>query len=150
MSLLLPAPTVVQPRFLTLPPSVSSARDEVVALASSAGLELDPWQQDCVGWILAEKADGNWAAREAGLFCNRQNGKNVVLEAIELAGLFLFDEDLILHTAHEFKTALEAYIRIKGLIESTPDLHRLVRQYYSSSAAVGIELHEVVRPWLLT
>ncbi len=134
------APPVVQPRYLTLPPSVSSAGEEVADLAASAGLFLDPWQRDCVSWITAERADGNWAARSVGLFCPRQNGKNAVIEAIELAALFLFEERLILHSAHEFKTSLEAYLRIKGLVEGTPDLHRQVAGYYQSNTKVGIEL----------
>ena len=32
-----------------------------------------------------------------GLICSRQNGKGALLEARELAGLFLLGEELILH-----------------------------------------------------
>jgi len=63
-----------------------------------------------------------------------------VLEAVELAALFLFDEKLILHSSHEFKTSAEAYLRVKGLIQNTPDLHRKVNRYYNSHGAEGIEL----------
>ena len=59
-----------------------------------------------------ERADGKWAAFETALIVPRQNGKGSILEARELAGLFLFGEQLILHSAHEFKTAQEAFRRV--------------------------------------
>jgi hypothetical protein len=43
---------------------------------------------------------------------SRQNGKGAILEARELAGLFQFGEELILHSAHEYRTAMEAFRRI--------------------------------------
>ena len=46
---------------------------------------------------------------EVALIVSRQNGKGSILEALELAALFLDDfippRGLILHSAHEFKTA---------------------------------------------
>jgi hypothetical protein len=65
---------------------------------------------------------------------------NSVLEARELAGLYLFDEALILHSAHEFKTAAEAFRRILSLIQNTPDLDRLVQRIRTSHGDEGIEL----------
>ena len=68
---------------------------------------------------------GKWAAFEVGLIVARQNGKGTVLEALELAALFLFpDVRLILHSAHEFKTAQEAFLRVRALIEDNPDFDR--------------------------
>ena len=75
------------PRILFRPPSLSSAGQEAVDLAASAGLFLDPWQQLALDVGLAERDDGKWAAFEVGLIVARQNGKNSVLEARELAGL---------------------------------------------------------------
>jgi hypothetical protein len=49
---------------------------------------------------------------------------NSILEARELAGLFLLGERLIVHTAHENPTAFEAFRRIEGLIDSTPQLRK--------------------------
>jgi hypothetical protein len=56
----------------------------------------------------------------------RQNGKGGLLEARELAGLFLLGERLIIHTAHLFDTSLEAFNRLEALIDDTPELSRLV------------------------
>lgn len=64
---------------------------------------LDEWQRFALDCMLGERADGKWAAFETALIVPRQNGKGSVLEARELAGLFLFGEQLILHSAHEFQ-----------------------------------------------
>lgn len=129
-----------QPRVRSVPPSVSSAGQEAVELAASAGLHLDEWQQIALRDSLGERADGRWAAFEVGLIVARQNGKGSVLEARELAGLFLFGEELILHSAHEFKTASEAFRRILSLVESSDDLYKRVAKVRTSHGDEGIEL----------
>ena len=109
-------------------------------LAASAGLVLDRWEAEVLEVGLGERADGRWAARRVGLICPRQNGKGAVLEALELACLYLFGDRLVLHSAHEFKTAAEAFLRIKALVDGTPDLSRLVRRIHSAHGSEGIEL----------
>jgi hypothetical protein len=71
-------------------------------LASIAGLHLDEWQQNVIIGSLGEVRPGKWAAFEVGAVVPRQNGKGSILEARELAGMFLFDEKLIIHSAHDF------------------------------------------------
>jgi hypothetical protein len=66
---------------------------------------------------------------------------NSVIEARVLAGLFLLREPLIIWSAHQYNTAQEGFLRIRALIESTPDLHRQVRRYWTGTAWQGIELH---------
>jgi len=88
---------------------------------------LDPWQRLVLDDILGVRDDGMWAAFETCTVVQRQNGKGAIIEAIELAGLFLLGEYLILHSAHEYKTAQEAFLRIKALIEGCPDLSRHVK-----------------------
>jgi hypothetical protein len=95
-------------------------------LAAQAGLILDDWQRLALVDLLGERADGKWAAFEGAVIVPRQNGKGAIIEARELAGLFLFGEKLILHSAHEYKTAQEAFLRIKALIEGSDDLSRQV------------------------
>ncbi|MEU8270143.1 hypothetical protein AB0B89_23665 [Sphaerisporangium sp. NPDC049002] len=129
-----------EPPILSIPPRVSSAGLEAVDLAASAGLVLDPWQRLVLEHALGERAGGKWAAFEVGLIVSRQNGKGSILEARELAGLFLFGERLILHSAHEFKTAQEAFRRVLSLIENTPDMDRRVLRVRTSHGEEGIEL----------
>lgn len=105
--MLLEAPAEIRglqtPPIESLPEFTSSAGDDAIELAQLAGLELDPWQQYVLRNSLGERPDGRWAAFEVGLIVPRQNGKGSIIEARELAGLFLLGEGLILHTAHEFK-----------------------------------------------
>ena len=130
-----------QPRFCTIPDSVSDeAGTEAIELARLAGLELDPWQQTVLRSSLGERADGKWAAATVGLVCPRQNGKNAILEARELAGLFLFGEMVIIHTAHEQGTASRQFERLTDLIEGTPELNRRKKKIIRGKGSEAIEL----------
>jgi hypothetical protein len=139
----LSAPELVghqEPRILSTPPKLSSSGSEAVELAALAGLELDPWQQLVLDHALGERSDGRWSSFEVGLIVSRQNGKGSILEARELAGLFLFNERLILHSAHEFKTAQEAFLRIRDLIDGRPEFRRRIKRVTNNTFEVGIEL----------
>ncbi|MFB7597251.1 terminase [Streptomyces sp. NPDC056160] len=129
-----------RPRIETVPPFVSSSGAEAVELAASAGLELDPWQQHCLHVGLGEKADGSWSAFEVAINVARQNGKGGIIEARELAGLFLLGEPLIIHSAHEFKTALEAFRRIESLITNYDHLRKRVSRMRRTTGEEAIEL----------
>ena len=101
---------------------------------------LDPWQCLALDAMLGETADGTWAASQSALVVPRQNGKGSIVEARELAGLFLFGERTLTHTAHLFKTANDAFVRVVSLIENTPDLSRRVRQIRRTNGEQGIWL----------
>ncbi len=73
-----------------------------------------------------EREDGRWTSFRNCLVVPRQNGKNALLEARELAGLFLFGEKVIVHTAHEYKTANESMMALMARLKSTPELLELV------------------------
>lgn len=133
------------PSRLVLPERVGSAGAEAVELAADAGLVLDPWQQLVLDAALSEGPGGRWAAFEVGVVVPRQNGKGAILEARELAGLFLLGEELILHSAHEFKTGQEAFRRILRLIEDTPSLDRKVKRVRTSHGEEGVELKSGAR-----
>lgn len=128
------------PRVFCYPSYASSAGKEAVDLARAAGLWLDPWQCYVLEHSLGEDTDGKWSAFEIAVIVGRQNGKNSILEARELAGLFLFGEDLILHSAHEFKTSQEAFRRVLGLIEGKDHLRKRVKRVRTSHGEEGIEL----------
>ena len=129
-----------RPRICSVPPAPTSAGQEAIELAESAGLILDPWQQFDLDCALRENKDGTWTSFEVGILCSRQNGKGGIIEARELAGLFLFGDKLIIHSAHLFDTSLEAFRRLLELIESTPDLDRRVAKVNNAHGKEGIEL----------
>lgn len=134
-----------RPRVCSVPRYEFSDGLAAIELAASAGLHLDPWQADILMDSLGIRPDGRWSAFEVGVIVPRQNGKGAIIEARELAGLFLFGERLIMHTAHEFKTSLEAFLRIKSLVDNTDDLRRRVRQIRTSNGEEGIELLDGAR-----
>lgn len=116
------------PKLLKLPPgAVTSAADEAIDFAERAlGIVLDDWQRWVVELALAERADGTWAAFEVGFVCPRQNGKNFVLEVIQVACIYLFGDATLVHSAHKFDTAVEHFGRLKWLFENTPELSELL------------------------
>ena len=129
-----------RPRISNIPPAVSSSGQEAVELAQMAGLHLDSWQQYVLKHSLGERQDGKWAAFEVGLVVSRQNGKGSILEARELAGLFLLGERFMVHSAHRFDTSLEAFQRLVNLIDGAPDLSKRVKRVSRSHGDEGIEL----------
>lgn len=131
-----------KPRVSHIPPFVSSTGQEALELCEMAGLTLDPWEADVLSTSLNERGDGKWAAFEVGVVCPRQNGKNEILVGRELAGLFLLDERLIIHAAHQFDTSLEAFRRLKDIVENTPDFSRRIKKngIKNSHGEEGIEL----------
>jgi phage terminase large subunit-like protein len=139
------------PQLRSVPPYKQTPTGEVaIKLARSCGLNLDPWQADTLTDALGERYDPvrccwRWAAFRVGLIVSRQNGKGSVLEARVLAGLNLFNEKLIIWTAHEMKTAMEAFRRVEALIEASPDLRRLVKRYVRTNGNEGIEFRNGAR-----
>lgn len=133
------APSFTRPRVCTHPDYSTSAGREAVDLAASVGLHLYPWQQYALRIGLGESA-GKWAAFEVAVVVPRQNGKTKILEARELAGLFLFDEQMIMHSAHQFKTALEAFRSIEAIATGTDWMRKKVKKITYSHGDEGIEL----------
>ncbi|MFD9943206.1 hypothetical protein ACFWYW_14565 [Nonomuraea sp. NPDC059023] len=128
------------PRIRSVPPYLHTSGPEVGELAARAGLVLDPWEQAFLDDALAEDEAGHWLCFECCIIVSRQNGKGAIFEARILGGLFLFDEQLLLYSAHEFKTATEMFLRVKGLIDNTDEFRRRVRKVITAHGEEGIEL----------
>lgn len=102
--------------------------DDACFLAASYGLTADPWQAAVVTSWLGRKANGSLAAGRCGLSVPRQNGKNAVLEIVELFKIVVLGRK-VLHTAHEIKTARKAFQRLRSFFENErrwPELAALV------------------------
>lgn len=133
-----------EPRISWLPPLTDPDKsrtkaDEMIDLAALAGLYLDPWQEIAAEGATLVRPDGRWAATRVALAQQRQNGKGSVMEARQLAGLFLWGETLQVHTAHQFITAQKHFERILSLIESTPALDRRVSRIRRADGEEAIE-----------
>lgn len=129
-----------EPRICHVPEYVSSAGDEAIELAAMAGLFLDGAQQFVLRRALGERPDGTWAAPTVAVVCPRQNGKNAITAARELAGLFLLGEKVVVHSAHEQATASEQFRLLQGLMESVPEFDRRVLKVVNGKGSEAIEL----------
>lgn len=130
-----------------LPPDVHSlaAAEEAIELADAYGVcdgnPLSESQKITIRAAGGERADGSWAATRVGDFGPRQGtGKNDKIAAWELAHLLLFGTELIIHTAHEFPTANESFLRLVAVFEAWDDLHKKVERIRYANGEQGIEL----------
>lgn len=114
------------------------ADDSVRWLDEVAGFALDPWQRMVLRESLAEGEPGKWARTEVGLLVPRQNGKGAVLEAREILGLFRLGEPLLIHTAHQYKTAQEHFLRVVARIEDVVELKNQVKAVRTAAGEQGV------------
>jgi len=136
-----------EPTLIHRPPGVVSldAAEEAIQLADGYGVcdgfPLSESQKVTLRNGLGTRADGNWAATRIADFGPRQGtGKNDKIAARELAGLILFGEKLIIHTAHEFPTANESFLRLVAVFEAWDDLRSKVARIRYANGEQGIEL----------
>lgn len=135
-----------RPRLQSLPVDrCGSAGPEAVELAALAGLHLDDWQAWALEQSLSEQSDGQWSAFEVAILVSRQCGKGSILEARQLAGLTLLGERLGVHTAHEFKTCFEHFLRMVELAESCPDVDRQIVRIRRGAGEQAIEMRSGAR-----
>lgn len=106
----------------------------------SVGMNLDPGQADQIIDCMAERADGRWLASEIVDIEPRQNGKGVVLEARAIGGVMLAGEPLVVWTAHEFKTALKAFERVRAYFDNFDHMRKRVKTIRSSTHSTEIIL----------
>lgn len=129
-----------RPRVSFVPPYLSSAGEDTVELCAENGVIYDDWQAWTLAGAMGERDDGRWAAGTVGLSVPRQNGKGEIIMGRELGGLFIVREEIIVHTAHVFRTSGEAFRRILAVIERSEDLSRKVKRVSKSHGEEEIEL----------
>ena len=113
-----PAP----PRIRVAPSARANSWEDVADLAASLGMPLDEWQEQALEAAMGERSDGKWASKFVGISAPRQNGKSQLIVARALAGILLFEEKMIIISAHETDTAREIWKRLIDVIEDNPHL----------------------------
>lgn len=133
---------VQTPQIVHRPPGVVSldAAREAIDLADAVGMTLDESQRFTLEVGMGERADRTPAAFEVADIEPRQNGKGDTGQARAAHALFVERAKLIIWTAHEFKTANEAFLRMVALIEACDELTRKVRRIRFANGEQGIEL----------
>lgn len=131
------------PRIAFAPSHHWSAADDAAFLATSYGLTPDQWQFDVIAAWLGEDRKGRLTAGRCGLAVPRQNGKNGIVEVVELYKIVVQGRR-ILHTAHEVKTARKAFMRLKSFFENErkwPELAALAKDIRQTNGQEAIVLH---------
>ena len=131
------------PTFEWVPDGDSSMGDEAVELAAHYGLTPDPWQEHVIKSWLRTGEDGRWVSGRVGLAIPRQQGKNAILEVVQLYMLSILGLR-VLATAHEVKTARKAFLRLSSFFENErqyPELAELVKSIRKANGQEAIFLN---------
>lgn len=131
-----------EPRYRPARKAQSAHADDCAFLASAYGLAPDPWQMSVLGAWLATNKAGKFRSGRCGLAVPRQNGKNAILEMVELYKMVVLGRK-VLHTAHEVKTARKAFLRLSGFFENSrqwPELSALVVEVRRTNGQEAIVL----------
>lgn len=113
--------------------AVATSGNEAAEFGELVGVVLDEWQCRVLNSAGAERRDGSRAAKTVDLLAPRQNGKNGALEVFELFAAVVLGEGVV-HTAHQFKTAMRAHRRIRDLIAAHPDVASEVTAKWATPA----------------
>lgn len=117
-----PASVVPQPFRQYIPPALVKSDTlrarQAIALMRYAKKPLDKWQQQSVAIMCGVDSESLWACPDYFEWVARQNGKGAILEARALGGLFCYGEPFIGWSAHEYRTAMEARLRMMTLIRN--------------------------------
>jgi hypothetical protein len=136
----------VPPRVHSVPDYDFTHGQDAIDLAASCGLVLDEPQRLVLNDMLGvRKSTGKFAAFECCVVEPRQNGKGAIYEARELAGVFLLGEKLLIHSAHEYATSLEAFYRMLFLLEENHELMAQVRKTRNAHGEQGFDFKNGAR-----
>lgn len=135
-----PALDLWAPAFLTLPPRSDSLGDIAVDLAEVCGLVLDEHQRQAVDALQSIGPDGKWAMLEGAIIEPRQNGKSGgVLMPIALAAAVFVPDQLVVWSAHRYKTSHEAFLAMLKLFGPEDDPTELGKLVAKRSFSTGDE-----------
>ena len=116
------------PRIHTPLNNLPSRGGELIDLAADLGIELMEWQKFALINTHKIKPDGRWASPINCIVVARQNGKSFLQQIRILGGLFLWDEQLQIGSAHRLSTSLEQFRAMVQIIEANDSLAKQVKK----------------------
>jgi hypothetical protein len=119
---------VQTPRIHTPLNDLPSRGGELIDLASSLKIDLMEWQKFALIHTHKVKPDGRWASPVNTIVVARQNGKSFLQLIRILGGLFLWDENLQIGSAHRLSTSLEQFRAMVQIIEKNDSLAKQVKK----------------------
>lgn len=131
---------LVEPAHSWVPPRFDTYGPQVADLAALAGLEPDPEQQLILDAIFAVDERDRLTAFEVAVVVGRQNMKTAVFKMAALGWLYITDQRLVVWSAHEFRTAQEAFRDMDQLISGNRHLARRLKAVHRGNGDEAIEL----------
>jgi phage terminase large subunit-like protein len=131
---------VQTPRIHTPLNDLPSRGHELIDLASSLKIDLLEWQKFALIHTHKVKPDGRWASPVNTIVVARQNGKSFLQLIRILGGLFLWDENLQIGSAHRLSTSLEQFRAMVQIIEKNESLAKHVKKIRWQHGGEEIEL----------
>lgn len=132
---------LVRPTFFSGPELEATDGDLVGQLCRNvAGFVPDPEQQLILDYIFGVGPSGRPAVFDTTIIAPRQNLKTGALKMAALGFLLVTEDDLVVWSAHEFRTAQEAFRDFTILFESSPDLDAEVQAIHRANGDEAIEL----------
>ena len=116
------------PRIHTPLNDLPSRGGELIDLAADLGIELMEWQKFALINTHKIKPDGRWASPINCIVVARQNGKSFLQQIRILGGLFLWDEQLQIGSAHRLSTSLEQFRAMVQIIDGNDNLRKQVKK----------------------
>jgi hypothetical protein len=116
------------PRIHTPLNDLPSRGGELIDLATDLKIGLMPWQKFALEHTHKIKPDGRWATPINCIVVARQNGKSFLQQIRILGGLFLWDEQLQIGSAHRLSTSLEQFRAMVQIIEANDSLAKQVKK----------------------
>jgi hypothetical protein len=130
-----------EPRISVVPDRVRHAGAQMTALGVMVGIRLDDEQQFLSEVVSGVDQAGRWTAFEATVMGPRQSlGKTEWMLVRILAGLFLFNEELIVYSAHRASTTTKTFRRLKRAIDQNPRLGVRIARVSNRIGSERIEL----------
>ncbi|MEV4902364.1 hypothetical protein AB0K08_13605 [Citricoccus sp. NPDC055426] len=125
---------------MTGPEYAGTFGPEVADLCEAVGFAPDPEQRLGLDMMFGFDRRGKSTSFEFACICSRQNMKTGLFKQAALGWLYITDQNLIVWSAHEFATAMEAYRDMANLIEGSRFLSKKVKRISGSHGDETIEL----------
>jgi len=132
--------SLVAPSWFTGPDVVKTDGPIVAEVCELAGYAPDPEQRMLLDSAFSIGGNGKLSSFEVALICARQNLKTGFLKQAALGWLYVTDQRLIVWSAHEFRTAQEAFRDMDELCASHPSLSSRVKAVSRGNGDEAIEL----------
>jgi hypothetical protein len=139
-------PRLVAPAYAHIPDAFKTFGGDVAGMCEEAGFAPFPEQRLALDAIFGRDETGRSVAFESWLICARQNLKTAIMKMSALGWAFLFAEDPIIWTAHEWDPVLnEAFHDLDELIAGYRWMARQVLFIHSAERAMKIGLKNGAR-----